>query len=309
MAITMGDPSGIGAEVVLKALASPGVAGLADFFVIGDRSVFKKAAKLAGTVLKAHLVDLDNVDIGRHRYGRVGADMARAAMAYLDKAVAMIASGTADCLVTGPINKESIRSAGYRRFQGHTEYLAEKSGAGECAMMFVGQKLKITLVTRHVALKDVAASISTESIARAVRLTHRYLGRYFGIGRPRIAVAGLNPHAGENGAFGTEELRVIGPAVRQASRHFSGVSGPYPPDVVFHSALAGRYDAVIAMYHDQGLIPFKLLYFEDGVNLTLGLPFVRTSPDHGTAFDIAGKGLADPRSMIAAIRLACRLCS
>jgi 4-hydroxythreonine-4-phosphate dehydrogenase len=305
--ITMGDPSGIGPEVTLKALASPAVAGLADFFVIGDGGVIEKASRLTGERMDARLVDLENVRSSAHSYGRVSGPMGMASIGYLDKALDLIANGVADCLVTGPVNKESIRSAGYGRFQGHTEYLAEKTGSKECAMMFVGPRLKITLVTRHIALKDVGRSISRRSILRAIGLTHKYLGRYFAIKRPRIAVAGLNPHAGEDGAFGREEHSIISPAVRAASEKMPGVSGPYSPDVIFHEALDGKYDAVIAMYHDQALIPFKLLYFMDGVNLTLGLPFVRTSPDHGTAFDIAGRNVADPSSMIEAIKLACRL--
>jgi 4-hydroxythreonine-4-phosphate dehydrogenase len=256
---------------------------------------------------QATLLDLANIRRSRFVYGESRAVFGRAAIQYLDKALELLGSGQADCLVTAPVNKLSIRSAGFSKFQGHTEYLAEKTGVKEFAMMFVGDKVKITLVTRHVALKDVGACLSEESIGRAIYLTHAYLKKYFGIGTPRIGIAGLNPHAGENGAFGSEEIDMIIPAIRRASRSIGGISGPISPDIIFHSALDGKFDAVIALYHDQGLIPFKLLYFMDGVNLTLGLPFVRTSPDHGTAFDIAGKGVADPSSMIAAIRLACRL--
>lgn len=303
----MGDPSGIGPEVVLKALASPRVYGLADFLLIGDGRVLDAAARRFGMKMRPDLLDLRNVPPGIFRFGVSDPAFGRASVEYLDSAIRIIAGGAADCLVTGPINKRSILSAGFRGFQGHTEYLAEKTGTDRCAMMFVGRELKITLVTRHIALADVGRAITPAGVLKAIGLTHMYLRKYFGIREPRIGVSGLNPHAGEGGVFGSDEARAIIPAIRTAARTMRSVSGPYPPDVIFHDALKGRFDAVIAMYHDQGLIPFKLLYFKDGVNLTLGLPFVRTSPDHGTAFDIAGKGVADPSSTIEAIRLACRL--
>ncbi|MDP3804407.1 MAG: 4-hydroxythreonine-4-phosphate dehydrogenase PdxA, partial [Candidatus Omnitrophota bacterium] len=192
----------------------------------------------------------------------------------------------------------------YTLFEGHTEYLAQNTAAKNYAMMFVGDDLKITLVTRHIALRDVPGSISIESIYRTIVLTDEYLKRYFKIKNPRIGVSGLNPHAGEAGLFGSEEDNIIRPAIKKASRHIKGAYGPISPDIIFYDTLHKKFDAAIAIYHDQALIPFKLLYFTDGVNLTLGLPFVRTSPDHGTAFDIAGKGIADPSSMINAIRLA-----
>jgi 4-hydroxythreonine-4-phosphate dehydrogenase len=280
---------------------------LADFLVIGDREILEKAGRRIGVSFRPRVLDLDNVYIKGFSYGKQSGAYGRAAMEYLDAAVGLMLDGGAGCLVTAPVNKASIRAAGFAGFLGHTEYLAGRTGAKDYAMMFVGRRLKVTLVTRHIALGRVPASLSAGSISRVIRLTHDSLRRYFGIRRPRIAVAGLNPHAGERGAFGIEEKRVIAPAVKRASSRLGGVSGPFPPDAIFHDALAGKYDAVVAMYHDQGLIPFKLLYFMDGVNMTLGLPFVRTSPDHGTAFEIAGKGVADPSSMIAALKLACRL--
>lgn len=303
----MGDPSGIGPEVTLKTLASPGISGLANFLVIGDRSVIDRASRLFGIKLKAPLLDLRNVPQSAFRYGEARPVFGKAAMQYLDKALELIKTGEADGLVTGPVNKSAIRAAGFSSFQGHTEYLAEKTNTKKYAMMFVGDKLKITLVTRHIALKDVSRSLSVAAIYRTICITHKYLRQYFGIRKPRIGVAGLNPHAGEKGAFGREEGKIIMPAIKKANAFLGGVTGPFPPDAIFHSALNGEFDAVIALYHDQGLIPFKLLYFMDGVNLTLGLPFVRTSPDHGTAFEIAGNGVADPHSMIAATKLACRL--
>ncbi|MFH1189464.1 MAG: 4-hydroxythreonine-4-phosphate dehydrogenase PdxA [Candidatus Omnitrophota bacterium] len=305
--ITMGDPSGIGPEVTLKALASPGIRGFADFIVIGDAFVMEKAARRLKSKLEGSLIDLGNVRKASFAYGRSRPDFGRASMEYIDKAVGLIGAGGADSLVTAPINKASIISAGFKAFEGHTEYLAGKTRTGRFAMMFVGKRMKITLVTRHIALKDVPKKLSEAKIISAIELTGVYLRRYFGISRPRIGVAGLNPHAGENGAFGNEERLIISPAVEAARVHIKGVFGPVSPDVIFNAAVDGRFDAVISMYHDQALIPFKLLYFDTGVNLTLGLPFARTSPDHGTAFDISGKGIADPSSMIEAIKLACRL--
>ena len=205
--------------------------------------------------------------------------------------------------MTGPVSKSAIRSSGAAKFTGHTEYLAHKTRTKDFAMMFVGESLRVTLVTRHIALKSVPSSINTDAVYRAIALTHKYLKRYFAISSPRIGVAGLNPHAGEGGLFGNEEARFIIPAIKKASRRMAGITGPIPADIIFHEALNEKFDAVIAMYHDQGLAPFKMLYFNRGVNLTLGLPFIRTSPDHGTAFDIAGKGIADPSSMIEAIKL------
>lgn len=279
--ITKGDPSGIGPEVTEKALASPMVKGLANFLVIGGgRSV---------------------------EYGVSRPEFGRSARQYIDTALELLKAGKADALVTAPVNKASIRSSGLKDFEGHTEYLAARTGTKDFAMMFVGERLKITLVTRHIALKDVPRKLSCQAIYRTILLTDAGLKKYFKISSPRIGVAGLNPHAGECGAFGKEEETIIAPAVKKAAGKVKDIKGPIPPDVIFNDCLNGRFDAVVSMYHDQALIPFKLLYFKDGVNLTLGLPFVRTSPDHGTAFDIAGKGIADPSSMIAAIKLACKL--
>lgn len=305
--ITMGDPSGVGPEVTLKALASPKVKGLANFLLIGDGSVIARLKKDAGLVLNERLLDLSNVSGKRFVYGRCDAGFGASSMQYIDSALELLEAGAADALVTAPVNKSAIRLAGYRGFEGHTEYLAGKSGTKDFAMMFVGPRLKIALVTRHIALKDVSSELSVNVIYRTICLAQECLKKYFGIASPRIAVCGLNPHAGENGAFGNEEGRIIVPAIRKASRHIKRIAGPVSPDAVFGLALAGRFDCVISMYHDQALIPFKMLYFDSGVNLTLGLPFIRTSPDHGTAFDIAGKGIANPASMIEAVKLACRL--
>lgn len=284
IAITMGDPSGIGPEVTLKALASRKVSRLADFLVIGRKSVMDKAQKDLRLRLKAPLLDLASAS----------------PIKYIDKALELLANKKADALVTAPVSKATF-------FLGHTEYLAEVTGAKEVAMIFVAKEMKIALVTRHMALKDVAASLSAEAIYKTIILTHECLKKFFAITNPRIGVLGLNPHAGDNGLFGKEEKAVILPAIQKARATAKGAVGPLVPDAAFHDILNKKYDAIVAMYHDQGLIPFKMLHFKDGVNLTLGLPFIRTSPDHGTAFDIAGKGIADPTSMIEAVKLACRL--
>ncbi len=307
--ISMGDPSGIGPEVILKALASPKVRGIADFIVVGDSFILEKMMHRLKLGFTGSFINMDNVRRRAFVYGRSRPDFGRASIEYLDKAMDVIGANDADSLVTAPINKASIIAAGFKGFKGHTEYLAKKSRAESVAMMFVAERLKITLVTRHIALKDVPRRLSQGNIISAIELTSRYLKKFFRISSPRIGVAGLNPHAGENGSFGHEEELVISPAIKTASRQIKGVTGPVSPDIVFNAALDGKFDAVISMYHDQALIPFKILYFNTGVNLTLGLPFVRTSPDHGTAFDIAGKGIADPSSMIEAIKLACRLSS
>lgn len=303
----MGDPSGIGPEVTLKAMASPKIRGLADFIVVGDIFILEKMLSRLKLKFAGSFISMGNIRKRTFAYGRSHPDFGRASIEYLDKAMDIIGANGADLLVTAPINKASIIASGFKRFEGHTEYLAKKSHAKNVAMMFVAERLKITLVTRHIALKDVPGRLSEAGIISAIEITSKYLKKYFRIASPRIGVAGLNPHAGENGSFGREEELIISPAIKTASRHIKGVTGPVSPDVVFNAALDGKFDAVISMYHDQALIPFKVLYFNTGVNLTLGLPFVRTSPDHGTAFDIAGKGIADPSSMVEAIKLACRL--
>ena len=303
----MGDPTGIGPEVVVRALSDNRISKLAHFLVIGDFFVIDKVKKLLKAKLEISILDLANVPSTNFSFSSKKSSFGKAAMEYIDKALALLKEREADCLVTAPVNKSSVKSAGFKDFQGHTEYLAERTGSKEFAMMFVGKGLKITLCSRHIALKDVASAISIDSICKTIRLTHEYLIKFFGIKDPRIAVVGLNPHAGEGGLFGDEEKMVIIPAIRKASCMIKNIHGPLPADAVFYEALKGKFDAVVAMYHDQALAPFKTLYFNTGVNLTLGLPFIRTSPDHGTAFDIAGKGIADATSMKEAILLACQL--
>lgn len=305
--ITIGDPAGIGPEVTVKALSDRRISRSAHFLVIGDFFVINKVKKLLKAKLEISLLDLANVPSTNFAFGIQKSAFGKAAMEYIDKALEILKAGEAEALVTAPINKSSIRSAGFKEFEGHTEYLAEKTASKEFAMMFVGKNLKITLCSRHIALRDVPSAITVDSICRTIRLTHEYLKKYFGIKEPRIAVAGINPHASDNGLFGDEEKNVVLPAIRKASIGIKNIYGPFPADAVFYEALKGKFDAVVAMYHDQALAPFKTLYFNDGVNLTLGLPFIRTSPDHGTAFNIAGKAVADPTSMKEAILLACSL--
>ena len=221
----------------------------------------------------------------------------------------MLKDGKVRALVTAPVNKSSVKASGLSGFMGHTEYLAAKTRTKDFAMIFAGKNLKVALVTRHIALNKVSESLSLEAVYKTIMLAHKFLKCYFHIKNPKIGVSALNPHAGESGAFGKEEGEIIIPAIRKASRKITNISGPIAPDVIFYAALKREYDCVISMYHDQALAPFKMLYFTSGVNLTVGLPFIRTSPNHGTAFDIAGQGIATPESMIEAMILAARLAS
>ena len=222
---------------------------------------------------------------------------------YIEEAVRLVQANQLAGLVTCPISKAALKAGGYR-FPGHTEMLAELCQARDFAMMMAGATLKITLVSIHQPLAEVPGAITQEAVLRMINITGQALRDDFAVPEPRLAVAGLNPHAGEDGMFGEEEQRVIAPAVAAARRAGWQVEGPFPPDTIFGKAVAGQFDAVVCMYHDQGLIPFKLLHFSDGVNVTLGLPIVRTSVDHGTAYDIAGKGLAEPTSLAAAVAMA-----
>ncbi len=319
----MGDAAGIGPEVAVRAAADPFLRRRCDFLLIGSLNVFREQARRTGAALalrrlsagerregsgeEVPVLQPPRLPSGPVRPGRVSAAWGRAAMECVERGVKLVLAGGASALVTAPINKEGIHRAGYR-FQGHTDFLAHLTGARSWAMMLVGGRFRVTLCTVHIPLSRVSRSLSREGIAEKIRLTHQALLR-LGVSRPRIAVAGLNPHAGEAGAFGDEEARIITPAVAACRRAGLPVEGPLPPDTVFYRHRRGDYDAVVAMYHDQGLIPLKTLAFDRGVNLTLGLPLVRTSPDHGTAYELAGRGRADPRSMIEAVKLACRLAS
>ena len=235
--------------------------------------------------------------------GRPDPQWGAPALEYIRLAARAALKGQVAAMVTCPISKEIIR---HKRpsFTGHTEFLARQSKTRSFGMMLAGQRLKVSLVTIHLSLKKALRVLDREKILRTIELTHQTLTNWFGMKDPHIAVAGLNPHAGEQGAFGSEEEMIIAPAIQEAQGLGMNVSGPYPPDTLFYWAAQGRYDAVVALYHDQGLIPLKLLHFDNAVNITMGLPFIRTSVDHGTAFDIAGKGIANPDSLTQAILLA-----
>jgi 4-hydroxythreonine-4-phosphate dehydrogenase len=311
IAISLGDPAGIGPEVVARALAlRPDLR----VRIFGDPGVLAAAAERAHVppVASGSLKVVTALRPDEVVPGRPNDASARAQLAYLEAATEAVLSGEASALVTAPISKEWIARAGFP-FPGHTEYLAARAGVSEFAMMLAGPKLRVVVATTHIALRDVPTALTPAGIASIITLTAEALARRFRVARPRVAVAGLNPHAGEAGRFGDEETRLVEPALALARARLTAlgvdaaVTGPHVPDVVFRQAAGGAFDAVVALYHDQGLIPVKLLHFDEAVNVTLGLPFVRTSPDHGTAFDIAGTGVARPDSFLAALDLAARL--
>jgi len=317
LALTVGDPAGIGPEVTAKALADTEIRDLADIAVFGPPA--DRWPHLAGLPLPASAttIPLDRWDgridglslaeVPGNLDGLTPAAPSRAggeaSIRYVLAAVDAARRGLVDGIVTGPISKHAIRMAGYP-WPGHTELLAEKFDARHVAMLFAGGPLRVVLVTIHMALAEAVRTLSLERIVTTCRLADGALRRYFGLDAPRLGVCGLNPHAGEEGRFGSEERDIIAPAIEQARSHGIDATGPLPPDTAFHQALAGRFDLIVAMYHDQGLIAVKTIAFEQSVNVTLRLPIVRTSVDHGTAYDIAGRGRADPRSMKTAIRLA-----
>lgn len=316
-AITLGDPAGIGPEVVVKALGDRRIQRLANFLIIGNSFAIEKTARISKIRLKIDRIQneeelphkgiaLLNVgDTSKLVFGRGIAAYGLASLDFIKAALKLISLKKIDVLVTAPVNKHTISQAG-RLFRGHTEYLAQRTKTRNFAMMLIGGPFKVVLATRHIALKKVAKALTAEKIYELLGLTVFALKKYFGIRRPRIGVCGLNPHSGEEGILGQEEIKIIRPAVVKAKK-FASIEGPLPADTLFYSASQGKFDAVVAMYHDQGLIPLKTFAFHQGVNLTLGLPFVRTSPDHGTAYDIAGKNKANPGSMVEAIKLAVKI--
>lgn len=311
--ITAGDINGIGLETALKALH--GVSWPADqrAVLIGDHGIITRQCRALRLPPPprwdpAMSKTPDDPVVAWDPWpelkltwqpGRIDRDASRAAVEWIKFGTHACIDGTLDALVTAPISKEGIQAAGFK-YPGHTEMLAELTGTRRFAMMLFGGPLRVVLATRHIPLADVPASITKKLVKETVRITSEGL-RWMGLKRGRIAVCGLNPHAGEGGNIGREETTVIAPAVRELRKAGIDVHGPLPGDTVFHEAAAGTYDAVVAMYHDQGLAPLKLIAFDSGVNLTLGLPIVRTSPDHGTAFGIAGKNKANPSSMAEAI--------
>ena len=322
LALTMGDPAGVGPEIVLAALASDEMRREARLLVVGDAELLDARAARVGTerherpelpevTAPEEMLErsLDAAALGpsakgpaESLIGEVDAAAGRASVEWVKAAARLALKGQVDAIVTAPVNKLSISLAGFS-FEGHTELLGELSGA-EPVMMLVGGGLRVALATRHCALKDVPRFLTQAEIVRTARVVDDALRRDFGLAEPRIAVLALNPHASDGGRFGDEEARIVAPAVDELRRAGVKADGPLVPDATFWHVLRGSHDAVIAMYHDQGLIPLKTLAFDSGVNVTLGLPLVRTSPDHGTAFAIAGKGEADPKSLFEAIRLA-----
>jgi 4-hydroxythreonine-4-phosphate dehydrogenase len=319
IAITMGDPAGVGPEIILKALTGGTLPNRNRYLVIGDRKIMEKTGRhldldcplaAVGSIVEIggreedfFLFEASKLPTGQVKPGRPAGSWGKAALDYVRLGAQWALEKQVQALVTCPVSKEVIRETDHA-FTGHTEFLAALSGTRRFGMMLAGKRLKVSLVTIHCSLRETLRRLKTAAILETIELTHETLTRRFGITDPTIAVAGLNPHAGEGGAFGREEETIVAPAVRRAAQQGLRVSGPHPPDTLFYWATRGRYDAVVALYHDQGLIPLKLLHFDNAVNLTMGLPFIRTSVDHGTAFDIAGRGLAKPDSLLAAIKLA-----
>jgi len=318
--ITMGDPAGVGAEVIAKALSDPDVRSLAKFIIYGMEEPLDLAAGLAELDpcwfrgLPEQITSITSgVVLADHDEFSVGTDLKRpssqggeASLRFLEDAAVAAKQGWIDAIVTAPINKVSWKMAGCKS-PGHTEWLRDSFNAKRVTMMFAAGALRVALASTHIALFDLRNVFTIGRVFQPIDLLNDALRRYWGMDRPRIAVAGLNPHAGEKGLFGDEEARIIEPAMLMAREHGIVVEGPFPADTLFVDLAKKPYDGVVAMYHDQGLIPVKLLSFGESVNVTLGLPIIRTSVDHGTAYDIAGQNRADPSSMKAAIRLACRL--
>ena len=305
IAVTMGDPAGIGAEVLVKALRRFKRRQDTELHVIGDACILRRYGFNPGS--RVWLRDMAHPGLEGLRPGKPSRAGAKAAYGYLEEAVRMVRQGQADGLVTAPVSKEVLRPVGFR-WAGHTEFLAHALGAPQVEMVFVSRRLRVVLVTRHMSLAHAVGAATKDRIVSCGLLIYDFLRRTWGLASPRIAVCGLNPHAGENGLFGKEEAVRIVPAVKQLNRLCRGAfSGPAAADALFHRAWNGACDMVMAMYHDQGLIPFKMTEFSRGVHLTAGLPVVRTSPVHGTAYDIAGKNRADEGSMLAALELACDL--
>lgn len=311
----MGDPAGVGPEVIAKAWAARSIAALPRFFAVGDARAIERVWK--GPVAKINdLREVDGAfdqalpvltveDDGEITPGEPDADGARCALHSLELAVGLARSGAARALVTGPVSKAQLYDIGFN-YPGQTEFVAERFGVARenAVMMLAGPSLRVVPMTTHVALADVPGLLSIDLIVAKARATARGLRRNFGIEKPRLAFAGLNPHAGESGALGHEEIEVIEPAIVILREEGIAAVGPFAADTMFHARARSHYDAALCCYHDQALIPLKALHFDDGVNITLGLPVVRTSPDHGTAFPLAGQNQAEPGAMIAAILMA-----
>ncbi|MGH3088755.1 MAG: 4-hydroxythreonine-4-phosphate dehydrogenase PdxA [Rubrobacteraceae bacterium] len=317
VALTMGDPAGIGPEIVAKTFAEPGFHDENRIIVIGDEGIMERAVKLVGSSLRVNAIDepeeavfedgvMDLIPItdlpADLPFGELDVRAGDAAFKYVEHATELSMERRTSAVATAPLNKEAMRLGGHG-YPGHTEILAELTGTEDYAMMLVAEKLRVIHVSTHVSIREAVEIVTPERELAVIRLARDAMNR-IGIENPRIAVAGLNPHAGENGLFGDEDAERISPAIEGARKEGIVSSGPWPPDTVFSRAVRGEFDIVVVQYHDQGHIPIKLLGFETGVNVTVGLPFFRTSVDHGTAFDIAGTGKAGHSSLKAALKLA-----
>lgn len=320
--ITMGDAAGIGPEVTVKVLTQEKTYEICRPLVIGDGQVLQKIiddnnlrfslnfikepkeARFSWGVID--VLDMANINLSKLKIGRVNKMCGKAAVEYIQKAVRLVTAKKIDAIVTAPLCKESMHKAGFH-YGGHTELLAKLSKTRKVVMMIAGGTLKTVLVTTHLPLNKVPSSLSVKKIYEVIKITDEAMKRFFGIDNPRMIVASLNPHCGEGGILGREEKEIITPAINKAAKEGIYIVGPFSPDKAIYEAASGRFDVAVVMYHDQSLIPVKLLAFKRGINVTLGLPFVRTSPCHGTAFDIAGEGLADPSSMFEALNLASKM--
>lgn len=297
--ITMGDPSGIGPEVISKAIGR--LERLAKIVVIGDKHVL---SSVGYKPLKAETIDLNNICRRDFRFGRIKSKYGRASIEYIDLAMKLIKSGRLDCLVTCPVSKEAVCMSGVKNFSGHTEYIAAALGIKNTVMMLLNDSMKFSLATRHIPLKKVSSKLNQGLLYSTALISYNSLKELFLIKDPKIVFCGLNPHASDNGLIGDEENKIIKPAVGRLKKIIRNISGPVPADTAIARMQEKIYDCVIASYHDQALIPLKLYGYSKGVNLTLGLPLVRTSPLHGTAFDIAGQNKACPGSLMEATRVA-----
>lgn len=322
LAITLGDPAGIGPEVILKALTHADIYTHCRPLVIGDRRILDRALPWVGNPALGYdlvaepeagryqpglitLLDLTNADPASIPPGKVGPAAGRAAVEYVFRACDLAMEGKVDAVVTAPLNKAAMNLAGFH-FAGHTELLTERTGATKVSMLLTGPKLRVVHVSTHVSLQEAIRRVTRQRVEEVIDLAYHSC-RALGIAEPRIAVAGLNPHASEGGLFGDEEACEVVPAIANARARGFNISDPLPGDTVFLRAVKGEFDIVVAMYHDQGHIPMKLLAFDSGVNVSIGLPIIRTSVDHGTAFDIAGTGRASEESMLAAIDVAVKM--
>ena len=321
LGITIGDATGVGPEIILKSLGDKAIYDMSRPIVIGDLKIMNRAAGIVKNGLTCRavanlaaagqtfgivdVIDLDNLPADLP-FGTIDGRAGKAAYEYVEKAVTLAQEDKIDAIVTGPLNKEALHLGGYH-FPGHTEILAHLGNTKDYAMMLTGGGLRVIHVSTHVSLRQACDRVKKERVLRVIELADE-AAKMLGVEKPRIAVAGLNPHSGEGGLFGTEEIEEIQPAINEAKARGLDVTGPVPPDTVFfRAALKKHFDIVVVMYHDQGHIPLKVLGFETGVNITVGLPFIRTSVDHGTAFDIAGKGIADSQSLTESLILGAQM--